>query len=902
MLRITLTMMRKSARVLVASALAIIVGSMFICGTFLFANGLDDALMRRLAARYAQANYALQLDNRVYEGNKPARVDSNNKPQNPDEYVDEGVRYVQRRFVDYHFSQLRNIQGVQGYSLSTTRDAFIKSAAHSVNTRVLVATPGHPELLPLKIVEGRQPTGKAEIMLPQEVRKIINVRVGETITIERIDYGNDEYEKTKPIASSMSVRVVGFVEDTFNLFNGASVVSDDVMAMILRVNRLEQAQADTIFMRVDPDQADQTLARIHKLLPYVKHERIADAINTMFAQMSGSNTKIVTICLLSFGVLSMFVAAMVIANTFQVLVAQRRHMLALLRTLGAYSSQLYRSVLCESTVLGLVASIIGVLGGIGMMLLVYHLPFMMSLNIRPRLIITPISVIVPIVFSLMVTVLASLVAARSATKVKPLEALRPLDLVETRVTSVKRVIVSVLLALIGVFLVTRGISGVNQLAQKFTEGAGAADSGKYGYLLLGAVVGCGLIFIAVLISAVLWMPHVMRALSSLVSLVGPSARVSAANIRRNPRRIAATGTALLIGVTLVVTVATGASIGKTTLAQLLDERYSVDLVMRGPSVNQSAARQVAAIKGVRNVMLVSETDMQVTEGENTYTVNLLGIPSTQALQKVIRTHFSLTHLAPKTVIVPQKYHGHVQLRLHDNKITMNVVPEDDATPSGQTYTFPAQQLMYGSVIAEYSITAFTSQNTVRMLNLPVKRHALLVNVDLQKTSIAEMQHYIRSIASKLGNTEVSGPIVQRADWESKINALFIVLLALLGVAVLIALIGVANTLSLSIIERTHESAILRAIGMTRGQLRRSLACEAITMAVGSTIAGIILGSFFGYIGSYMVYTFIGDVPWVFDWTIYAVVLIIAVIAALISSVLPARRAAKASPVAALGEE
>ena len=132
--------------------------------------------------------------------------------------------------------------------------------------------------------------------------------------------------------------------------------------------------------------------------------------------------------------------------------------------------------------------------------------------------------------------------------------------------------------------------------------------------------------------------------------------------------------------------------------------------------------------------------------------------------------------------------------------------------------------------------------------------------------------------------------------------MMMLLVGLIAVAVVIALIGVANTLSLSVIERTKESATLRAIGMTRGQVRRSLALEATLISLTSTVSGLIVGTAFGWIGSYMVFSAIGKVPFVVDWAIYAVLALIALLAALLSSVLPARRAVKSSPVVALAED
>ena len=179
---------------------------------------------------------------------------------------------------------------------------------------------------------------------------------------------------------------------------------------------------------------------------------------------------------------------------------------------------------------------------------------------------------------------------------------------------------------------------------------------------------------------------------------------------------------------------------------------------------------------------------------------------------------------------------------------------------------------------------------------------MLISVDSSKANLVDIAKNIRNVTSSYAEVVSTGSVFERAKWESTIDAMMMALVGLIAVAVVIALIGVANTLSLSVIERTKESATLRAIGMTRGQVRRSLALEATLISLTSTVSGLIVGTAFGWIGSYMVFSTIGKVPFVVDWTIYAVLALIALLAALLSSVLPARRAVKSSPVVALAED
>ena len=142
---------------------------------------------------------------------------------------------------------------------------------------------------------------------------------------------------------------------------------------------------------------------------------------------------------------------------------------------------------------------------------------------------------------------------------------------------------------------------------------------------------------------------------------------------------------------------------------------------------------------------------------------------------------------------------------------------------------------------------------------------------------------------------------ERVQWGKTIDSMMMLMVGLIAVAVLIALVGVANTLSLSVIERTRESATLRAIGMTRGQLRRSLGVEALLISLVSGVVGVILGTLFGWLGSYVVFSMYGTVAFPFEWTVNGIVLGVAAAASLLASVFPARRAVNTPPVEALAE-
>src|SRR5690625_5087292 len=286
-----------------------------------------------------------------------------------------------------------------------------------------------------------------------------------------------------------------------------------------------------------------------------------------------------TAVILGFGALAMFVAAIVITNTFHVLVAQRTHTLALLRAVGATKRQIRRSVLTEALILGVVAGAGGLLLGAGLgqgalwVLGAQNLPFPVPESIT----LTPAAVVVPLLTGAIVTVLAALSPARAATVVSPLAALRPPQPPDPRGASRLRLVATFVLVLGG---------GAMVAAAPFLAGSESIDdeTAVLGALALG--IGGGVVsFAGVMLGMVFVVPTVVRVLGAVARRVGGGtpARIATANAVRNPRRTAATATALVIGVTLVALMSTGAVSARASLDSMLRSQFPVDLVVSSSS-------------------------------------------------------------------------------------------------------------------------------------------------------------------------------------------------------------------------------------------------------------------------------------------------------------------------------
>lgn len=897
MWKIALKLMRKSVRMLIASGIAILIGSMFMSATLLFANSVDDLMVRNATNEFGSANYAISF-------------------RNPNSSPSSEIHYK-----DLHLDEISKMPGVNGIR-SDDATALVRVEKGDKSVTSIAWSNGLYGNLPVyKSTEGRDPQEIGEITLIKSIAKSIHANIGDTITLVKVDDTGGDKEK------SYDVRVVGLVDDGehsqipfSNRGTYLGGVTNDFCAKLNNLKNFDNEVVQSkVYMSIDESKINDLSPKINSLLPsrfslMSRHEVGVRAVRNV-----SNGTNFVTMFLLSFGILALLISSLVIANTFQVLVAQRRRTLALLRVIGAQSHQLYAAVLLEAAILGVISAAVGVLCAIGFMGAISNVNINSGPLSKIPLIVSLPAVVWPIAIGTIVTVLASMSAARSATKVTPMEALRPMDLIKDKRASIIRAVFGVLFIVVGILATALSATSLASMIARKSPTAGS-DSWM---TLLGAMFGCALVFIGIVMTATFWMPFAMKATGAIMALCGPASKVANANVQRNPRRVAATGTALLIGVTLVSTVVTGAMCGKATLKGVVDDHYSVDIIIQGKNVDESLAADISKISGIKNTELLPAVPMTFknAKGKTEYAM-AAGVDNTDQLKNVMHTNLDGVNINRDSVLLPKFNNeggepfdlekGNLNLQAYVEKYSSSEDSVDSITPftgmntdsSNNDKSITVKQVQfkkYRNVSIHSRNTAFVSKSYFNNYLKPTT-HILLISVDSSKANLVDIVKNIRNITSSYAEVMAGGSVFQRAQWESAIDIMMMLLVGLIAVAVVIALIGVANTLSLSVIERTKESATLRAIGMTRGQVRRSLALEATLISLTSTVSGLIVGTAFGWIGSYMVFSAIGKVPFVVDWAIYAVLALIALLAALLSSVLPARRAVKSSPVVALAED
>jgi putative ABC transport system permease protein len=573
------------------------------------------------------------------------------------------------------------------------------------------------------------------------------------------------------------------------------------------------------------------------------------------------DTEWLTAVLLVFATVAVLVAGLVIANTFAVLLAQRTRDLALLRCVGATARQVHRSVLGEAVLTGLAASVLGVLAGIGLSTGVSAAVGADSPIPLSGVSVPLYAVLAGLAVGTVTTLLAALAPARAATRVAPLAALRPVDPAPLRSKGgVARLVLGLLLLVPGVALMGLGVVQAEVML---------------------ALPGGVLSFLGVVLLAQRAVPPVVAAVGRLLGRVGGvPGRLAAGNATRNPRRTAAAATALLIGVTLTTAMVVGASSTRATAQAGLAAAYPTDVIVdsSGEPVPAAVQGRLTAVDGVVAATGLIGATVTGPDGQEAW---VTGVDPEQALP-VLRSTADLELPEQGQIVLPSwaadawgaQVGRSVTLTIGDRSRTLTAVTGGTDYPLMTTVDL--QGLAPGAAVDTVWLRLADDADQTEAID--------------QVTDLA---------GSAVPTAVVTGLASERAAIDSVLDVLLLIVTGLLGVAVVIALIGVGNTLALSVVERRQESGLLRALGLTRGQLRGLLAWEAVLVAGVAALLGVLLGGAYGLVGAASVLGDLGAIVLSVPWLQVGAIVGVATVAGLLASVLPARRAARTPPVAAI---
>lgn len=619
-------------------------------------------------------------------------------------------------------------------------------------------------------------------------------------------------------------------------------------------------QAWTSSMYVDSvAYAGATTDELAKAYPDAKVQTADAYIEKQQAEVT-NGVNVMAMVLLSFAAIALFVSILVIANTFSILFAQRQRDFALLRCVGATRKQIVRSVRAEALVLGVLASLLGLAAGTGLgfglvALTNKLIPSAKLGTVEP----SPLWYAVAFVVGVGVSLLASWLPTRRVVRVSPLAALRPDAGVDVR-TSAGRWRLGA-----GVFLLAAG--ALSLLIAVSTEESVPMLAGGFAT------------FVGVLLFGPVLVPAAIRLAGAVVGRVtGPAGRLATSNAIRNPRRTAATAASLLVGVTLTTAVLTGMAGSRDAVAADMDKSHPIDVTLTATDepLSDDFLEGVRRTDGVERAIALPGASAKADHGIGEFQLLAPGDLKAVARGDELKAPKPGVLLLPSDLLGPKVDSGdRVMVTVGDRHRKLRVEVGDGFGVAG--------------LVAPATLAAMTEAPKTGAVWVLAK----------DGTDAEDLSGDLSVVAQPVG-AEVASGLSERAWVDLQLDIFTGSVLALLGIAVVIALIGIGNTLGLSVLERAREHALLRALGLTRRQLRLTLGVEAILLSLVAAVIGTVLGVTYAAIAMRVVVAKVADeAPVVLPFGQLAIVVLVAALAGLLSCLLPARRAAKVTPAAGL---
>jgi putative ABC transport system permease protein len=620
-------------------------------------------------------------------------------------------------------------------------------------------------------------------------------------------------------------------------------------------------------------------AEITKILPPATQVKSGNGQAASDAKDTNSFISFLQTFLLSFAGVALFVGAFVIANSLSITIAQRTREFATLRTLGASRRQVLGSVIVEALVVGAIASVVGLFLGLalgkGLFSLFDAVGFTLpnnGLTFQTR------TVVVALLVGVLVTLVASLRPALRATRVPPIAAVREgATLPEGRLHRY-RPLATGLTAVLGFAALIYGLFGASGTKQ----------------VLIWMGLGALLVFVGV----ALWSSHIVVPLARVLGL--PATRIGGAagslardNARRNPQRTASTAAALMIGLALVTLVATLATSIIQTFNSAVDdlargEFYAITAQNNFSPIPISAGEAAAKTPGLESIANVRAGDMSIYGNTRTLTAVDPGIGKVITLNWQNGSQAVLANLGDTGAFIDNNFADNHNLTMGSSIILL--------TPTGKTLTFSIKGIFKppagGSPFGPVTISTKTFD----------------ANYEEPKNifSFVTMKGGVTAANTKALNDQLKGfPNAKVADGDqfkkdqvSGLKSVLNVLYVLLALSVLVSVFGIVNVLVLTVFERTREIGMLRAIGMTRRQVRRMIRHESVI----TSLIGAVIGCALGLVLAALLIARVNEISFFTPWGQLITFLIAAIVVGIVAAIFPARRAARLNPLEALQYE
>ncbi len=852
MLRLTLrNLLARKVRLLM-SGLSVILGVAFLSGVLVFSNGLSATFNGIIHGSTPDA-VVRPAGTASFEGGASAQTDRALTP-------DDVARLAA-------LPQVARADGdVVGFGINLLASDGTLVGGTGAPTLAFNHTDG-PNMegeRPMRLVSGRWPETDDEIVLDRAAAKAGDYRIGDQVKL-LAPFG----------ALDRRAELVGTAE-----FNGGGTAGATLLVFTTHAAQSLFLQGKDAFNQISLTATEGVSQRelvkaADRVVPAGFEGVTGDKVAAESQDAIGKFLNVIDTFLLVFAIIAVVVGGFIIVNTFSILVAQRSRELALLRALGASRGQVTRSVLLEAWVLSVVATTAGIVLGLVLARGLAAVFRSLGLDIAgDALVLSEGTIITSYVVGIVVTVAAAYLPARRGAKVPPVAAMRA-DAVPERGSLRRRTAIGAVLLVVGAaFAVTGALHG---------PGNDAAMIG------IGAVIW---ILTVAAISPVIGKPVLAACRGLFGAAFGTTGRLAGENALRDPRRTGATASALMIGLALVSTIGVLAASLNASVNDVVDEQFNADLLVQNSNLLPFSTSIGDAVEKVPGVDVVSRQQWSMAKAATTgaagESVMVTGNdPAFARIYDIKPSSGKATPTGAEAVIaagVAKDLDIHVGSPLDlsfpgSTVLHLKVVGIIARSESTGEVTIPLDQMAAAGVIRQDSTLS------------------VLVDPSANPAKVRDAVDKVASVAPIVG-------VFDKASFSDSIrdqvNQLLFIIYGLLALAIVIAVIGIVNTLGLSVIERTREIGLLRAVGMSRSKVRRMVTLESVAIAVLGAVLGMALGLIIGILLQRSLSENLTSLGLPLGQLL--VFLLIAVVVGVLAAVVPSIRAARLNVLDAISSE
>ncbi|WP_189547005.1 ABC transporter permease [Streptomyces gelaticus] len=785
------------------SAVAVLLSVAFVCGTLVFTDTMNttfDKLFAATAADVTVVPKAPEKDNRLPGNGKPETV--------PASAVEQAAKAT----------GVKTAEGVVSSTSVTVVDRHDKNMGSTSGGPTIAGNWTGNALRSMEITSGHAPRGPTEVMVDADTAEKHHLKLGDEL-------------RTITANGDIEARISGIA--TFKVTNpGAAVIYFDVataQTKLLGRPDVFSAISVTAEAGVADEQVKKNVATaLGDTSAYELRTQKESTENSKDSM--GSFLDVMKYAMLGFAGIALLVGIFLIVNTFSMLVAQRTREIGLMRAIGSSRKQVNRSVLIEALFLGVVGSLLGVGAGVGLAVGLMKLMGAMGMELSTEdLTVAWTTPVIGLVLGIVVTVVAAYFPARRAGKVSPMAALRdagtPADGRAGRVR-----------AAIGLVLTLAG--GAALLA------ATRADKSSEGAPLLGA--GVLLTLIGFIVIGPLLAGFVVRVLSTvMLRMFGPVGRLAERNALRNPRRTGATGAALMVGLALVACLSVVGSSMVASATEELDKSVGADFIVQpagggGGLIVDQAAKALKTVPDIEHFTEYKVVGARVTAPDGSTGSEGL-VAANPSYKDDVRRETVSGELAAAygkdAMSVGETYATKHRVKVGD-RITV-------AFKGGETAKLKVAAITSDDVNIDKGAMYVNLTTAAQYVPADALPQNMIMFAKAADGKEKEAYAALKSALAKYPQYEVKNQADFKEQLQDQIGQLLNIVYGLLALAIIVAVLGVVNTLALSVVERTREIGLMRAIGLSRRQLRRMIRLESVVIAVFGALLGLGLGMGWG---------------------------------------------------------